>query len=351
MSSETRVRPFRPGDEVALCELFERVFSEKRSLEWWRWQWDRSPSRERVIQVIEKDGEIMAHVGVFTVHGYFDGRPVRVAYASDFMVDPRLQVSTLGLSVARAAYDGIDGRGWATIGVGGRRYPAAVLQLFGATHAGSLPRFVRPLSAKGIEAGLGKALPAWLRLLANAAVRTWSALVRLFRPRMHVGPLGDPGAELDRLARESASYARWIRLRDSAYVHWRWLEQPQRSWQLRGAWSSEGHLAGYVVFGVDKEVSESTPVGRIVDILAGDARTVRALLATSCEALAREGCGLVLLDYADVRPWARRACLLSGFVPYGEGPHFTWRPPPGSGIDPSKGLTEWYLTAGDSDFI
>lgn len=349
MSPDSTLRRYRPGDEVKICALFEHTFSAKRSLDWWRWQWQRLPSGESEIFVAEKDGEIVGHVGAFTVDAFFDGNRVRVAIGGDVMVAPTLQSSTVGFSMGEAMRDQFDEHGWVSIGMG-RKYPAAALRLFGVIQVGPVPRFVRPLTAKGIEVGLGRRLSLPLRLLGGAGARTLAAITRSIRPRLDIVKLDDP-VELDRLAEESATFARWIRVRDSAYVRWRWLEQPERSWQLLVARLPSNRLLGYVVFGVDEQLDEETPVGRIVDVLAGDSRTTRALLTESCELLRRKGCGLVLFDCADPRPWARRACLLSGFIPYGEGPYFAWRPLPGSGIDGSKGFDDWYLTSGDCDFI
>jgi hypothetical protein len=53
----------------------------------------------------------------------------------------------------------------------------------------------------------------------------------------------------------------------------------------------------------------------IVDLLARDARTTRALLLHAARELRAQGHSGVWLPYHDPRPWTRRALIRAGFLP------------------------------------
>jgi hypothetical protein len=110
--------------------------------------------------------------------------------------------------------------------------------------------------------------------------------------------------------------------------------------------SGSGDLRGFVVFGDGDGGS-----GRIVDLVADDARTCGALVATAARRLEAGGATLITLELHDPRPWARGVLRRAGFLMLGEGPHLMVLPH-ASRLGPQPGtLAGWYLTAGDSDLV
>lgn len=88
-------------------------------------------------------------------------------------------------------------------------------------------------------------------------------------------------------------------------------------------------------------------VGRVVDLLAGDGRTMRRLLTSAVASLRDEGADLVTFTVQDPRPWSANAIRRAGFLRRGRGPNVTSTAFTDVGRD--MALSGWYLTLGDSD--
>lgn len=112
------VRPYRPGDEHGLVELFNAVFGdgdpafEPRTLEQWRWLWQANPMGRQIVVGVAPGERIVAHYG---------GLPARIQIGSqvhvsaqmiDSMVHPEwrrgLQKEGPFLKVARAFFERYD---------------------------------------------------------------------------------------------------------------------------------------------------------------------------------------------------------------------------------------------------
>ena len=106
---------------------------------------------------------------------------------------------------------------------------------FGTVNSGS-----RHVTARHVGTVAMRRVPVWARVAAhmpegNAVVRAVaSAPDRLYGSlagrrgsSLEVVELGELGAEVDELARDSARFAPCIRIRDAAYLRWRWLEDPR----------------------------------------------------------------------------------------------------------------------------
>src|SRR5207249_12327591 len=131
-------------------------------------------------------------------------------------------------------------------------------------------------------------------------------------PGLLVAELDGIGAEVDDLARESAAFARCIRIR-AAFIRWRWLEQPGMDWCVAAIRLSAGPLRGLVVFGTEERADGCE--GRIVDLLARDYGATRALILAAFDALGRAGATTATCDYLNPRGPASRALCRRGFRP------------------------------------
>ena len=232
-----------------------------------------------------------------------------------------------------------------------RAWVGAAASHYGAGEVlGLLPQWVRWTT----EAALARSMPrAALRGTARVAL---PAVRRAgVRARRRIGPGAidvvplELGADVDDLARASKSFAPFVRIRDSAYLRWRWFQQPMATWTLHGVRRSDGSLPGWSVSGVVE--TPHGPEGVVADVLAEDERTLAALLRHAASALESEGCGLVTFGYHDPRPWAARACRAAGFLPRGEGPTVMARRVSDEAQVEPPGWEPWYFTMGDSDLL
>jgi hypothetical protein len=209
-----------------------------------------------------------------------------------------------------------------------------------------LAQWVRWGSLEALEASWGRRLPTVVRPLVRLSLDGAARLGHVAQRGLDIRPLGEVPTDFERLAEESAAYAPCIRVRDSRYVTWRWLDHPDRKWQLCGGWRDD-RLVAWVVFGA--ESSDRACPGRIVDVLAPDWRTTAAMLSVAGDALASEGHGVVTFDYLDPRPWSVWACRLAGFARRGIGPDVTFRHVRPGAEHRVRQVHCWYLTRGDGD--
>jgi hypothetical protein len=337
---DTRLRDFLPGDEAAIQRLFLKVFERRRSDATWAWRFRNAPSGPALIHVLERHGEIVghiAHVG-FPTHAH-GGGPIALAHGGDTMVDPGLQGGGLMRGLVEAFLVS-DHRFDARMNFPTDKAARLMERYGGGRYLGRIPQWVRAARPAVAASRAGTAMKpvAWLGTAAGRLVSS--------APSSAVVETADrTTSEYDDLARASAAFAPFIRVRDARYVTWRWLEEPDTAWTLIEA-RSVSQLRGWAVIGVD---AAEPGLGRIVDLLAADAGTTRALLVEGARRLEARGADRVTVDLNDPRPWAARACLLAGFVRFGTGVNVVSKAL-SPAVDASiERLDSWYLTRGDSD--
>lgn len=88
------IREYRPGDEGAILETFNRVFAAveedftPRSLESWRWLYLQNPAGWRIYLAVLEDGTVISQYAGIGQDVLLEGRPARFSQAIDSMTDP-----------------------------------------------------------------------------------------------------------------------------------------------------------------------------------------------------------------------------------------------------------------------
>jgi hypothetical protein len=340
-AGELRVRTYEPGDEGWLVATFSAVFRQ-RSLAEWRWLFQDRPggSEEVDIRILEADGSPVGAVSHVGVPVWVEGQRLRLAIGCDMMVHPAFR-----------------GRGGAERMITSFRESGHGFDMnFGTVNSGS-----RHVTARHVGTVAMRRVPVWARFAthmpeSNAIVRALaSAPDRLYgsmasRPAhsLEVVELGDLGGAVDDLARDSARFAPCIRIRDAAYLRWRWLEDPRMRWNAYGVWGDRGEVRGVAVTGV--RVQGSARTGVIGDVLARDAATLRALLQDAWERLSSDGCQRVICAYHDPRRWGRWALIRSGFRRLAiVGERVACGPLSPRADQIVTRFDSWYLTGGDTE--
>ncbi len=337
---EAEVRDYRPGDEKAVQAMYERIFERRRPDAEWRWRYREAPAGPAYIQVLELDGSLVGHIAHAPMPTWVDGRRLVLGQGGDTMVLPesrgrggmRLLVETF-----LSSPHGFDLR---------MNFPSEMArERFVRYGAGNV---LGQLRLWVCRRQLSRPLSAVAQPVARGALAGFHALTAWPAPRVRVEPMPDPGHEVDELAEASAAFARCIRIRDAAYLRWRWLEQPEAYWDLRAARDRDGRLVGVSVLGLDS--GDRGLSGSIADVLARDSAALRALLVDATATLGSRGARSISCFYLDPRPWARRVLVRSGFLPaHIESHQFICRSlTPAAGDAPER-LESWYLTRGDTE--
>jgi hypothetical protein len=335
-SSEFSVRRYRPGDEHGIQAMYEEVFGRNRSLDEWRWRFQEAPAGA-ALYLLESDGVIVGHVSSVPLPTWVDGRQLLATQGGDMMVLPRYRGrgGMQRLVEASEADPSDDLR---------IRFPSEMARHLFVRYGtgrvvGVLPAWVRRHTPT-------RPLSAFARPVARALLAAGSFIADRPRPQLTVQHLDELGAEVDQLAAKSASFARCIRIRDAEYLRWRWLAQPDAAWEIRAVRDVDGHLTGLSVLGLEE--GERAVSGWINDLLATDARSLRALLLDGVSILALRGASSVHCHYLDPRPWSKRVLLRSGFLPSG-GHHFVVGSQTPALARTVGQLESWYLTRGDTE--
>jgi hypothetical protein len=343
ISASGLVRRYRPGDEVALVEMSRSIFPElyaSRSLADWRWCFLQPPEGPADIRLVESEGRVVGSIAAVPVAAWIWGRRRRLALGCDLMIRPGFRGRDRFRQLVSAFLDSEHGFD-ANFGVVNARSGRVMGRYAGTVTLGQVETWIR-FRSRGVKLG-----PPF-QSIATAAERLYGAAISRPRPRATVEDLALPCPEVDELARDSADFAPCIRVRDSGYLRWHWLEQPGGRWRVRGVRDADGGLRGLAVSGWQPNGSPDRRLGVIADLLARDEEATRALLLDAWSALASAGCHSVTCIYTDPRPWSRRAMFRSGFRPIG-GPLVACGP-----LSPAVGgeigrMESWYLTYGDTD--
>lgn len=341
VSDPARVRRFRPGEEDALLEMSRSIFPEDaRSLADWLWCFRQAPEGPADIRLLECEGRMVGSIAHVPVAVWIEGRRRRLAVGCDLMVRPEFRGQGRAqqlVSAFLAAEHGFD----LNFGVVNAGSSHVMGRHAGSVTMGQVESWIRYRSR-------GVAQPSPIRSVATAAEQLYGATLSRPRPSVRVEDLAIPSPDVDDLARESAAFATCIRVRDSAYLRWHWLEQPGGTWRVRAVREPDGGLRGFAVSGYQRYSKPGHRHGVIADLLARDAETTRALLLDAWSTLVRAGCHSVSCVYRDPRPWSRRAMFRSGFRPL-RGPVVACGPLSSAVGSEVVRLESWYLTYGDTD--
>lgn len=319
--SDLTVREYRAGDEHEIAKLYALCFGRDRPIEEFRWRFFEAPVERVDILVLCAGGRVVGSSARAGFPAFVNGRRAVCRVTGDAMVHP-------------------DFRG---------RQGLAMLTEAGTDLPYDLSLYTPNEGSIKVVARLGRRrfrtpITQWVRW-GGLPIRIASTVVP--RRRLRVTPLAELGTEVDALAKTAATFAPCIRIRDARYLRWRWLEQPHTEWEIWGT-RDGSRLTGIVVFGIDRRHDPGWH-GRIVDVLAADAASLRAQLLVAGSVLGRRGCRIVSFDYSDPRPWSRRAPYLAGFLRRGEGPVFSGRGQQAWTQPWADRFESWYLTRGDSD--
>ena len=338
-SSDFKVRPAQPDDEPAIEAMFLECFGTPRSRRKWRWRWFGASRARGDALILESDGAPIGHWAGSTADMWHDGRRERVLLGGEVMVRPQYRRrGGMGMLITAAREIAV---AHADVWIGFATDDASRVTAAngGGRVIGRMPMWVVwPRSFPH--------LPAPANYLAARLLAGWRALVFFFLPCAVTEILTSASwSEVDALALTSASYAGCIRIRDAAYLRWRWLERPEGQVTVFASREKSGRLTGWAVIGVE---SGGRRIGRVLDLLASDRASLRGLMRRSLKDLTADDCEVITCDYLDPRRWPRSVLRVAGFASRPGKTMTALRMSPEDGRA-SDAIESWYLTRGDTD--
>jgi len=337
------IRPYQAGDEHGILALWNEVFGEgdpaftPRTLEQWRWLYDRNPAGRQVVVAVEESGRVIAHYACIPARAQLGGEVVIAGQGADSMVhaDYRRGLRREGAFVQTArAYFATLGR-WPVCGFG-----------YGFPNRKAYPVGVRLLGYRPVVKPLLTLYRNFFESPDDDAVGSAHA------GAAQVVEVGRIGPELDALWERLRPSFPAALVRDSTYLRWRYDGCPwlgYRRFAVRDRDGRGGPGGAPRAFFVTRSNWQRLPIQALVDFLGepDDAAAVGLALRTATRLAREAGQARVEAWWPEQSPFFRHA-LAAGFraepcqyalcaMLYRENPDLDWL----------RG--RWYYTIGDSD--
>jgi hypothetical protein len=280
-----QVRAYQSGDEHGILEAFNRIFARvdpnfrPRTMEEWRWQYERNPSGRRIVLAVCEDGRVLAQYAGIPQRVLLDGQPGHFSQSVDSMADPefrRLAREPLFVQVGRA---------------------------FDAGFGGDAPEKDTLMWGLPVPAAFRIGKKQLKYELVRQQHKLGTTLDRLALPGSPLAAqeLRAFPAEMDALAARAARERRGLAVRDRAQMSWRYTENPHHRYRL-AAVHRAGELVGVAVY--RKGSFDLVEDGLVVDWLApaGDEDVRAALLAWVHDCARAEGCERLTALFPDTAP-------------------------------------------------
>lgn len=323
------IRPYRPGDETRILDLFRRVFHVERPYDHWRWKFAENPAGQYIRLAETPSGEVVAQYAGLPARMAWGGKTLVFTQIIDVMVDPRFRLGLkrpgLFAAVANRFIADYGGPGKVS---GGYGFPTPEALRVGRRVAGYTPLHPVVALVRDLDQDHGDRLP-------------WSA--RLYR----VEEVNRFEGEVDRLWEQVRPELPIAIIRNARYLNWRYANCPDVRYQMLVAYHRlTGIAAGMAVLrmGVRGE-----PVAALVDWLVSSRATGASLaLLAHCSLIARRaGMGQIQAWFAPYS-WSYRFLQEQSFRPETTIYQFVVLPTsPEISLEWAK--KQWYYTMGDSD--
>jgi hypothetical protein len=222
------IRPFQPGDDGAILDLFNRCFPHApRSIEQFRWKYQRNPfGNERISLAFDQRGRLVGHYAGYPVPVHADGRSLVAHQIGDTMTDPSIRhvgrgpTSILGRTALHFYEHFCQGKVAFNYG-----FNASNIQKFSM-------RFLRAERVEPVS------YRVWPRVPPLPRWRRWI-------PGLQIEVVRQATPEFDELFQRAAPRYQFLVRRDALYLRWRYLECPGapylflaiRKWRRLIGWS------------------------------------------------------------------------------------------------------------------
>ncbi len=343
------IRPYRQGDEEALCALYGRVFGSEMSVAHWLWKLKAPDSPAENVFLAEHDGRVVGQYAGIPSRLLLFGRETWTMFSVDIMVDPEFRrrgvVTRFGEHVfgiwREAGLEvllGVPNKKW-----GSRKKALDIRPWFELERRALL---LRPEAFLARKPGLG-----WLRGAGGlgAGWRAFAARKLTPDPGVRTRVLDRAEDALDRVWERCAGDAELSIVRDARRADWRFFAPPDEDYDVFLA-ERDGEPVGYAAARL-KTRPDGLVRGWIAEVVAprADPDARRALLRDVVDHLQAAGAHMVLVSALEGAPelelyrrWGfglRRPPIEVHLAPIDED----------LPLDKVRDPSRWIMSAGDFD--
>ncbi len=313
-SPEIQFRPYMPGDESKILQLFEQSYKRSLSLNFWKWRFAQNPAGAGMIQLAWDGDTLAAHYAITQIELCVDGQTVKSGLSGTTMTHPNYRGKGLFPKLAELTYRQMEQNG--------------LLLVWGFPNSMSHRVFVTDL--------------AWRDIYEVPFFRAQVVDIQKLPNPHSVLSLDSFDARFDELWATQKHQHRVIGRRDYHQLKWRFTDNPTENYQLLASISG-GELYGYLVY---KRYQEEL---QIVDMLSRDVDSALELIAQVVKLAQETNAGSVAL-WLPLNHELHRALEKCGFLPAAPITYFGARVfSSGQAVDVTYDYHSWFMTMGDSD--
>jgi hypothetical protein len=350
LSKEGTIRPFQPGDEREVNDLFNRVFGKQRSLDEWKWKFGHHPDAMLEVMSVALVSERIVGMYPCIIGRWKVGSSTLTAVQPvETAIEEGMRGGTIIMKLQKAHVEGCERLGVSfAYGTPTEGHARLGKRRLGYIELSSLRLFRKHLNAR---------LP-WGRFL-RGPLKTFyqNALTRRVGSRRGSGDGEGKRLVVQRESIDARFDELWQRLspqydviamRDARFLRWRYFERRAGSQRCCFTATLNGQLAGYLILVLKQK--RSSRIGIVADIFAPTSGPVAGALLCHAESV----CVAERVDYMQVAALPHM-CLCKELHQFG----FFTEPNtksivcvPFSSIDRSifSDPSRWYFTLGDFDF-
>jgi hypothetical protein len=332
-------------EKAALTAFLSTHLSSDATVDRYEWLYCKNPAGTARVWVAygSEAGKIIGVSSAFPRRVYSRAQEIRGYVLGDFCIHPDYRSLGPAIALQRSTLEDLsrDGAGFVF------DFPStSMLAIYKRLRIGpqeSAIRFAKPLRAdRQIQKRIpGKAAGAVVSAAANVALRLRDASLGRSSPWMIAEEIGPCGEEFTQVFRQWAPRIGICADRSAEYLNWRFLQHPQRRYQLLTA-RKDGRLCGYLIYHWEGE--DAT----VVDVLAEDERVSKALVMGTIAVTRNCGVHTLSAPLLESHP-GRRVFEDCGFQPRESSPVVVLSLPWNGNRPEGQVADHWYLTHGDRE--
>jgi len=362
MTDSWTIRRYRKGDEQAILQLLNIVFSERLSLEYWKWKYQNNPAGRSLIWLAECNSKIVGHYAIVPVTMKIGNVYVTGSLGSAAATHPNHQGEGVFSSIVnKCCVDAAENDIPVTYG-------------FSNTSLGPTYRRYERMGRISFIIRMMKVLD-WQSVVATYAPSRLFSIAARALGRMTMSRCSSRDLSLEKINRFDDRFdALWeeishdfivIAKRDKTYLNWRYIDHPSREHTVYAA-LEDSKILGYCVLAETRH--QNLELGLIVDIIGslGRRNVVHRLIQVAVKHFEERGVDIVTCHLSERHPY-QGAFVSAGFIPH---PHrkralycaINLR---GSTIDEKQAYSQalllsqnqflkkksnWFMTLGDGDY-
>lgn len=343
-------RLFQGGDESALSALYKEVFGVDLAPEYWEWKYQRNPAGAHIMYVALEGDKIVGGLGAIPVKVKAGSEEVLGLQTCDIVIAAKYRKGTPFFRRHKLGTEEQKRRGWGFVfGFSIETTYRLSTKMLGFVDAGPIHKIVKVLNPtlflrgklvpRSVATAFGACAASGLKMLNKIKIRHAEGV--------EIGEANRFDSTFDEFWRSRCGDFEIMIVRDSAYLNWRYCQNPAQAYRTFTAFRN-GVLSAFAVVAVRQEGEFRR--GYVVDLLASpeDRETMSSLFAQAITHLYGERVDSVTA-WIPERTSAFHLAQRLGFVRRRTPHHLIVR---GEGHLDNKYLAErsrWYIAMGDSD--